>query len=70
MRPVPTITAASVAVPRVPSPRPRRSGCTQTPWICPTVGDCDPTSALKMTSPFSKRAHARPAAIRLATRRR
>src|ERR1700738_3232784 len=62
MRPVPTITAASVAVPPVPRPLPRHSGCTHTPWIWLTAGDWDPTSALKTTSPFSKRAHARPRA--------
>src|SRR6516164_8032695 len=33
IRPLPTITAATVAVPAVPRPRPRHSGCTQTPWI-------------------------------------
>src|ERR1700753_3863524 len=69
MRPAPTTTAARGAVPAVPRPRPSHSGCTQTPWIWLTVGDCDPTSALKTTSPFSKRAQARPAAIRLATPR-
>ena len=64
------IAVASVAVPAAPSPRPRQSGCTHTPWICPTAGDCDPTSALNTTWPRSKRAHARPAAISPATRRR
>ncbi len=70
MRPLRTTAEASVAVPAVPSPWPRQSGWTHTPWIWPTDGDCDPTSALKTTRPRSKRAHARPAAISPATRRR
>ena len=56
------------AVPIVPRPWPRRAGCTHTPWICPTREDSAPTSALNTTSPPSKRAKARPAAISSATR--
>src|ERR1700736_3482885 len=67
MRPVPTITAASVAVPPVPRPLPRHSGCTHTPWIWLTAGDWDPTSALKTTSPFSKGAPATGAGPRVDT---
>src|ERR1700748_1177073 len=51
VRPLRTTAAASVAVPAVPRPWPRQSGCTHTPWICPTDGDCDPTSALHTTRP-------------------
>ncbi|SKW78837.1 Uncharacterised protein [Mycobacteroides abscessus subsp. abscessus] len=54
----------------MPSPRPRNSGSTHTPWIWLTLRDWDPISALKMTRPSSNRAQARPASMRPATRRR
>src|ERR1700735_3548187 len=52
--------APTVPMPAAASPSPRRSGLTQTPWTWQACGVTEPTSALKMTWPFSIRANAPP----------
>ena len=59
------MTAANVAMPRRAEAAATPFGMLRDPRIWLTVGDCDPTSASKTTSPLSNPAHARPAAIEL-----